>query len=249
MKKINIITSFNESYYNLIGKYCVGSFLKNWPTDHHLTCYVEEMRLEDHPRIEQIPFSELPSSYFEFQQSNYKPRVKTFAKKGYSIIHAMENSNCDILIWIDSDVLTHSLVSSEFLENICKESDLATFLGVWHEANGKKYFSCESSFFVLNKNHKDFSKFSKRYRDYYDNKLTGSLRRFYDGEVLGATIKDLEHLGGMRDLNLTSSNTPMPRSILKDYFAHLKAGLKDQDDLDSNILKIVGDIQFLSIVQ
>jgi hypothetical protein len=207
------------------------------------------MRLKDHPRIEQISFSELPDSYFKFQQSDYKHRVKTFAKKGYSIIHAMENSKCDILIWIDSDVLTHTLVSTEFLENICNDSNLVTFLGVWHEANEKKYFSCESSFFVLNKNHKNFLKFSNRYREYYDNRLTSNLRRFYDGEVLGATIKDLEHLGGMRDLNPTTSKTPMPRSILKDHFSHLKAGLKDQDDLDSNILKIVGDVQYLSVAQ
>jgi hypothetical protein len=249
MKKINIITSFNESYYNLIGKDCVGSFLKYWPENFHLTCYVEKMRLENHPRIHQISFDELPQSYFEFQQSDYKPRVKTFAKKGYSIIHAMENLNCDILIWIDSDVLTHAPITKDFLEKICSDKNLATFLGVWHEADGKNYFSCESSFFVVNKNHKNFLKFSKRYREYYDNRLTKNLRRFYDGEVLGATIKDLEELGGMCDLNLTGSKTPMPRSILKDFCTHFKAGLKDQEDLDSYVLKIVGITQKLLVSQ
>ena len=34
--------------------------------------------------------------------------------------------------------------------------------------NGDKWFSCESSFFVLNKTHHKFADFAKRYREYYD---------------------------------------------------------------------------------
>ena len=80
---VSVITSFNEKYYNLIGKYCVSSWLKNWPENFKLTCYVEECGIEENDRLIQIPFSELGDSYFSFQKSDYKPRVKTFAKKAY----------------------------------------------------------------------------------------------------------------------------------------------------------------------
>lgn len=249
MKKIAVITSFNSHYYDLIGKFCVGSFIKNWPADIKLTCYVEEMSIEQHNKINQIDFSELPPTYFEFMESKYKNRVKTFAKKGYSIIHAMENLDCDLLIWIDSDVVTHTPVTNKFLEELCSDKTLASFMGVWHEFEGKDYFSCESSFFILNKKHKNFPAFSKRYREYYDNRLTENLRRFYDGEVLGATIKDLEHLGGMRELNPNFHKTPMPRIELNDHFSHLKAGLKEQEDLETNILSKLGDIYFVPVSQ
>jgi len=249
MKKISVITSFNEKYYELIGKYCVATFLKNWPTDINLTCYVEEMSLTPDPRIIQIPFTELPVEYFDLQKTKFKQRVKTFSKKGYSVIHAMENIDCDLLIWIDSDVLTHTAVPREFLENLCSSKDLTTFMGVWHEANDKEYFSCESSFFVVNKTHQNFSLFSKRYREYYDNRLTENLRRFYDGEVLGATIKDLEKLGGMNEINPNFHKTPMPRTILKDYFTHFKAGLKEDDDLDTSIEELIGNIQTVPVCQ
>lgn len=249
MKNIAVITSFNKHYYDLIGKFCVASFIKNWPENIKLNCYVEEMSLEDHYRLNQIPFSDLPITYFEFMKTKYKNRVKTFAKKGYSIIHAMETIDCDLLIWIDSDVVTHTPVSQTFLESLCLDDTMSSFMGVWHEANNKHYFSCESSFFVVNKKHKNFPQFAQRYREYYDNKLTENLRRFYDGEVLGATIKDLEHLGGMRELNPEFHKTPMPRILLKDNFFHLKAGLKDQEDLETNILTSLGNIQLVPVNQ
>lgn len=250
MNKISVITSFNRKYYDLIGKFAVASFIKYWPKEINLICYVEDMKIENHKKITQIPFTDLSVSYFEFQNGNYKNRVKTFAKKGYSIIHAMEKVKCDKLIWIDSDVLTTDKVPYSFIDELCLDNDLASFMGVWHEEDNKKYFSCESSFFVLNKNHSHFSDFSKRYREYYDNKITNNLRRFYDGEVLGATIQDLAHLGNMKDLNpSTAYKTPMSRSILKNYFIHYKAGLKDNEDLNISVSNAIGQYTVLPVVQ
>lgn len=234
--KIEVVTSFNEKYYNLIGKYCVASFLKNWPTDIKLNCYVEGMHLVENEKVNQIPFDDLPESYFKFQESSHNNRVKTFAKKGYSIIHALENIDADVIIWIDADVITHTKVPFDFLQNLCSYEDLCTFMGVLHEKDDVTYFSCESSFFAVNKAHKNFLRFANRYREYYDNELTENLRRFYDGEVLGATILDLKKFGNMKDLNPASAHkTPMPRTILNDYFKHLKAGLKEQVDIEKEM--------------
>jgi hypothetical protein len=104
--KIEIITSFNESYYNLIGKDCVSSWLKHWPKELSLTCYVEGFTLPPTERIKQISFDNLCKEYFEFQKSNENDRVKIFSKKAYSAIHAFENSDADYIIWIDADVIT-----------------------------------------------------------------------------------------------------------------------------------------------
>ena len=78
---IEVITSFDKRYYDLIGKESVDSWLKYWPSDMMLTCYVEEFRLPDHPRLKQISFDQLSPSYVEFQQSSENDRVKLFSKK------------------------------------------------------------------------------------------------------------------------------------------------------------------------
>ena len=38
---IKTITSFDETYYDKIGKDCVDSWLKYWPLNLKITCYVE----------------------------------------------------------------------------------------------------------------------------------------------------------------------------------------------------------------
>lgn len=250
---IAVITSFNEEYYNQIGKYSVASFLSKWPSDINIVCYVEECELTETHRVIQIPFTDLGQSYVDFQNSDYKNRVKVFAKKGYSIIHAMENLDSDYIIWIDSDVLTHSVVTKSILADLCDKSNLVTYMGVEHpkdkgNPDAGMWFSCESSFFVLNKSHDKFDVFAKRYREYYDNHLTENLRRFYDGDVLGAVINDLSAMATMRDLSPSHKHkTPMPRTILNDYVMHFKAGLKDKESLVDDIQSVVGDIKLIPL--
>jgi hypothetical protein len=244
--KISVITSFNQSYYDQIGKYSVASFLKFWPKDINLICYVENFNIENNDRIIQIPFEDLSPEYHKFQKSEFKNRVKIFSKKAYSIIHAMENIECNFLIWMDADVLTKTEIDNSFLKKICDNTYLCTYMGVEHEHEGKIYFSVESSFFITNKKDKNFDKFSNRYREYYDKKIVKDLRRFYDGEVLGATIKDLKDKNNMNDINLDSGfKSPMPRTILGEKLIHFKAGLKDKLDVDRSAKEICGELDLL----
>jgi hypothetical protein len=45
---IEIITSFDRRYYDLIGKDCVSSFLELWDPEFSLTCYTEGFELDPH---------------------------------------------------------------------------------------------------------------------------------------------------------------------------------------------------------
>ena len=56
--KIEVITSFNQEYYDKIGHACVATWLEHWPKHYTLTCYVEEFRLPDQERINQIDFAD-----------------------------------------------------------------------------------------------------------------------------------------------------------------------------------------------
>lgn len=229
--KIEIITSFNQRYYDLIGKECVNTWLQYWPDSLDLTCYVEEFQLENTKRIKQIDFDQLPLEYFKFQQSSEKDRVKLFAKKAYSIIHSMTNSQADRIIWIDADNIFFKKIPLNFLETICSNDTLATFMGVWHNENredktSKKFFSAETGFFVLNPQHLGFKEFSNRYREYYDCQIKDGLRRFYDGEVFGAVVKELEQKYQFNDLCGSFNKnykSPMKHTVLGEYMHHYKS--------------------------
>jgi hypothetical protein len=233
---IEVITSFDKKYYNLIGKESVDSWLKFWPADMVLTCYVEEFTLPEHPRLKQISFNQLSLSYFEFQQSQENDRVKLFAKKAYSVIHAMENSTADRIIWMDADVISEKKLSLDFLKGLCPDNTLTTFMGVWHhkirgDISSELMFSVETGFFILNTKHPLFKDFANRYREYYDKHITINLRRFYDGEVFGAVTKEFKDKSIMNDLCSAFPKpykTPIRHTILGEFLSHYKSkGLKD----------------------
>lgn len=227
-----IITSFNERYYNGIGKDSVSTWLENWPKNLILTCYVEEFSLPENNRIKQISFDQLGKEYEDFQKdTTLKGRVKIFAKKAYSIIHCFNNSNADRIIWIDADVLTTKKIPLELIDSICPEDTLLTYMRVWHnlkkeDPSSPIVPSAESGVFAVNKQHKNFKDFADRYSEYYNKRLYQNLRRFYDGEVLGAVAKEFEQNNKIIDLCSDFKKpykTPLKHTYLGEYLNHYKA--------------------------
>ena len=226
---IEVITSFDQAYYDKIGHACVETWLKHWPSELVFTCYVEEFRLPEQARIKQIEFTELGDSYFKFQLSPVKDRVKTFAKKAYSVIHAMEHSTADRVIWLDADVLTTADISMGMLELLCPDNVLATYMEVYHEKDNRIWISAETGIFVVNRTHPEFKAFAQRYRQYYDEHITENLRRFYDGEVFGAVANEFKpHVRDLCADFKKKYNTPLRHTILGPYLNHYKSkGNKD----------------------
>ena len=223
--KIEVITSFDQAYYNRIGHACVATWLQYWPAELELTCYVEEFCLPEQARIKQIDFTELGDSYSGFQQSSkFNDRVKTFAKKAYSVIHSMEHSTADRIIWLDADVLTTTRVPLDLLESLCPANSLATYMQVYHEKEDRMWVSAETGIFVVNTRHTEFKAFAQRYRQYYDEHITENIRRFYDGEVFGAVANEFK--SSVIDLcaDFTKQyKTPLRHTILGPYLNHYKS--------------------------
>lgn len=220
--KTEVITSFNQGYYDTIGHECVETWLKYWPTELELTCYVEEFDMPARPRTRQIPFTELGFEYWLFMRNTEKDRVKIFAKKAYSIIHAFEHSTADRIVWLDADVISQAPLPLKILQAITPADTLATFMGVKHD----DWFSAETGIFVVNTQHPEFKAFAARYREYYDQRIKDNIRRFYDGEVFGAVVKEFEPRAKFNDLCKAFDKgykTPLKHTVLGPYLHHYKA--------------------------
>lgn len=228
MMHIETITSFDQSYYDKIGKHCVESWLNYWPETMALTCYVENMTLPSHPRIKQVPFDQLPKGYHEFQAKNFKSRVHIFSKKAWSVIHAMNHSTADRILWIDSDVISTQAMPSSLLHKLLPDTVLSTHLGVtYHHAKDGRtgpWLVPETGVFALNCRHSDFPKFRTEYQRRYDQCDHKDLRRFYDNDVYGAALTEV----GSPCLDLCGSlnkpyKTPLKHTALGPYLHHYKA--------------------------
>lgn len=237
--KIAVITSMDSKYYNHCGKLMIESFGKFWK-DVDLYCYNEEFEFKS-KRWNQIGWN-LGTDYEDFikRWSSVNTKVETFSKKAFSIIHAMENIDCDRLIWIDADSEALIPMNRQLLELLARNEYLSVHFGVKHTVDDNTYFSCETGFFILNKTHKLFENFKDTYKSIYVNDDYKNLRRFYDGEVYGESVLRLQRQGAkVLDLNPNQEHkTPIPRSVLGPYISHYKAGLKDVVTFDEKIKEL-----------
>lgn len=237
MKKYICITTMDQKYYDHCGLACIESFSSKWPKEVDMFVYNENIKKL--PKLKRVFFNDwknLGDEYNKFieRHSEEKSHVTKFAKKAYSIIHALKNADAEKVIWLDADTFTTFDVSIDFLDLIAPDDVLSTHFGVEHdwpsETNpNRKSFSCETGFFIVNKKHPMFREFIDRYEQYYNEDLSDNIRRFYDGEVYGAVIAEMIKKGALvKDLNRDHSiKTPIPRSVLAPYITHFKAGRKD----------------------
>lgn len=224
---IEVITSFNQRYYDLIGKDSVESWLKYWPIDMKLTCYVEEFYLPKQERIKQISFDTFNAEYTTFQSSVSK-QVQKFAKKAFSFIHAMEHSTADRIVWLDADVITQDTLPRELLESLLPNDVLCTHMGVTYteskDGTPGRWFVPETGFFAVNTRHAKFHDFKNEYKRLYVEKDHAHLRRFYDNDVYGDAFEKMKAPG----LDLCEGlekgyKTPLRHTVLGPFLHHYKA--------------------------
>lgn len=226
---IEVITSFNESYYNLIGSDCIRTWLKFWPKELTLTCYVEEFRAPENARIKQIDFQDLDPAYKIFQHTKgIGGQERKFAKKSFSFIHAMIHSKADRIIWLDADVLTQEKISMNLLSSLLPEDVLSTHMGVTYhttkDGTPGRWFVPETGFFAINTKHEKFNQFKSEYRRRFVEHDSSNLRRYYDNDVYGYVVEQV----GAKVLDLCKDfkkpyKTPLKHTVLGPYLHHYKA--------------------------
>ena len=229
-KMIQVITSFNQNYYDLIGRDSVESFLKYWPEQLKLTCYVEGFRLPEHQRIEQINFSNLDPDYEKFQQEpGLTQSQKKFAKKAYSFMHAIAQPQADWIFWMDADVVTIKDLPIEMLENILRSGCLSMYMGVTYTSdkagNAGNWLVPETGIFAVNTRHWQFKTFRAEYLRRYHKRDHADLRRFYDNDVFGAALGVVKQCR-VNDLChgfAKPYKTPLPHTVMGEYLIHYKA--------------------------
>jgi hypothetical protein len=227
---IEIITSFDKRYHDLIGKDCVSSFLKFWDPQFSLTCYTEGFKLDPHERIKQINFDqEVDVEYARLQaDTNYGVQVKKFSKKAFSVIHAMYHSTADWVLWLDADVVSTQSVPAFLIIDCMRPEDLSMYMGVTYSTdksgNPGSWLVPETGVFAVNTRHAKFETFRNEYRRRYVERDHADLRRFYDNDVFGAAI----NLADAPVYDLCAGfakpyKTPLPHTVLGDYLTHYKA--------------------------
>lgn len=245
-KELNVayFTSMDQDYYDHCGKAMIHSFAHNMK-DAKLNIYNEGWFVpKENNKSVHLRGWALGLDYNRFvRRWKKEKRVVQFSKKGFSIIKAMEEIKADRLVWLDADTIVKKHIPMQLINLMCPDDTLSAHFMVKHTKDKKDFFSCETGFFVLNTQHPHFKTFYNTYSRIYKNDENENLRRFYDGEVYGATIMEIEKTTDARlmDLNPAWHKTPISRSIVSPYIEHFKAGVKEGHTNETIIQKYLSN--------
>lgn len=225
---IEVITSMNQEYYDRIGRDCIASYLAHWST--RLTVYAESVKMPDNARIDVVDFSELGPDYVDFQNdTTLSRRCRTFAKKAFSVLHALEHSTADWIVWLDADVITQCGDPADLLQELLQQRYLAMYMGVRyqdHTPTGKygDWLVPETGFFGVNLGHTMMTPFVQEYKRRYLKRDFADLRRSYDNDVFGAAICAIsaDYLDLCDGLD-KPYKTPLRHTVFGKYLHHYKA--------------------------
>lgn len=243
--KIKCFTTMHKPYYNHIGKLMIESWSKFWPKECELIVYQEGFEIDKSERVSAINWEDrCLQPWLQFSQKIKGPAA-TFAKKGYAMIAGMKDIECDLLIWIDADCITHQEFSIDKILSILPDKKLIAFFDTYYQYNPnynqQDYLkrgsigAAESGFVVINKQHPMFARYLAEYERLYNaDERPDEVGEWFDGNVcFTAAAKFKEHIEDLSLLRTTNkTQTPINRSWIGEYVYHAKAKQKNNLDFD-----------------
>lgn len=257
--KISVVTTFHQAGYEKYGRRMIETFLKNWPSEVDLYVYAENCNVTE--RADNLKIFDLHSAspelvkfketWREVPKANgdvsndpirskrkdagkgFKWDAVRFAHKVYAIFHAAKVCNSDILLWMDADMVCHSPIPQEKLEEMCSKGDLC-FLG-----REGKYTEC--GLYSMNLQSRGIRLFLERFQYFYDQAEYGifKLDEWHDSFVFDA-VRDTM---GLKEFNwsagvISGEGHPLINCEWGAYLDHLKGDRKDLGKSKDKDLKV-----------
>lgn len=153
-RRFSVVTTFNQSGYDVYGRRMIESFLKNWPESVTLCVYPEQCRLDissdriwtrdldsvtalvdfksrwkDVPKANGDVSQDPVRSLRKDSGKGFKWDAVRFAHKVYAIFDCARSFDTDVLIWMDADTVCHSAITEQDLDRMIPPGRDLCFLG------------------------------------------------------------------------------------------------------------------------
>lgn len=224
--KLHAISTFNAAGLDLYGRKMIETFGRFWPDEVPLTIYSEGFDEAPAPANE-IDLLKASPWLADFKK-RHASRVVTsflfdavrFSHKVAAVLHAARNTDADVLIWIDGDSFTHSVISASDLEALAPKG------GEWIAwlDRAKSYPEC--GFYMLNLRHPQSAEMLASLEAMYADDELFALKEFHDSYVLEQVVKRAGV--GTKSLSGEGHGTfhPLINGPLGKWFDHLKGDRK-----------------------
>jgi len=256
--KIAVITTFHEEGLKKYAQKMIDSFCENWPKEVTLYLYPEKCNpiVRDHDRtrlfwlddVEDLTkfkqkWKDVPKANGDVTADPVRSKRKDagkgfkwhairFSNKVYSVYHCAKNTDADILLWMDADMVCHSKISLDEITRLCPSDKDLCYLG-----RKGKYSEC--GLYALNLKSDITWKFLDTFKKYYDDAENGifTLDEWHDSFVFDAVrklfpLRELNWSQSLIDLRPHKGNSvgeghPLINCDWGAYLDHLKGDRKD----------------------
>jgi len=215
--KIGIVTTFSDAGYKEYGKYFVESCKKFVDKDIKIFFYVDNTHITPELNFVIRNLEQSIPDLTIFKNRNKDKVVGKFIKdavrfshKSYCIYHAANNSDVDILIWLDSDTEIYDNIDKSYLTKFLSEGTFTSYLG------RPKY--SETGFLTFDLRNPHSKEFFELFKWYYDSDKIYKLKGQLDCHVYDAVRVKLEEEHNIQNYNLS------PPGVSKNHFNHVFEG-------------------------
>lgn len=230
----NIVTSLNKKYWNLGSKLNVTSWDNNFSQNVKIHVFSEDKiesnlsnRVVWYNLYEQSPellgFIQKYKNNPNFngtlnvnENKKFKWNAIKFAHKTFALFSIFESLLNEKIIWLDSDVLAYEKIDEDFLNTVCPDDKIISYLG-----RPSVYSECGWVYYNLA--HPLGVDFLKQFQNIYQTNAIELLKETHDSFIF-----DVVRLRYNQDLflnlnaNAITNKPPFPASVLGRKFIHNK---------------------------
>lgn len=260
MKKA-VVTTFHKEGYDKYAKRMIQTFLATWPKDITLYAYPQDHSISEaadnlivrdlHKSIpELVAFKERwkndPKAVGKVPMGPADRKGKQpgigfrwdairFSHKVYAVCHAARNTDADILLWMDADMVCHTDIPHHFIDKMVNTG--LGFLG-----RPKKFTEC--GLYSMNLKDSVTQEFLVEFQKAYDSGRLFTFQEWNDCWVFDEVRKEIRQKNPTWAWNdwcrgiVKGEGHPLINSEWGAYLDHLKGKRKDQGKSDRKDLMV-----------
>jgi len=123
-----------------------------------------------------------------FKEANRLEKGLRWSYKAFAILHALQEVDANLVIWMDADIKLFNSIPTNFFENLIKNKLLLAY-----PQKIKNETHIESGLVIFNKLHKDINTLINHYKLGYINQEILKLNKPWDGFWLGKYTDNINY--------------------------------------------------------
>lgn len=220
--KFDAVTTFNREGLEKYGRRMVEGFEEFWPAEVNLSVFAEGWGNDN--SYDLLLWSRWLEEFKYRHQAkptaDFRKDAVRFSHKVAALCLADYRSDADVLIWLDGDIVTHSPISVDVLEEFAPKGD------EWIAWLDRTRMYPECGFYMLNRRHPKHSEYLGAFEAMYVEDKLFRLPEWHDSYVLQHVVKQCGALTKSLSGEARDTAHPLINCRLGAYFDHLKGPRK-----------------------